>query len=183
MFYNLFKEKDKKIQVKLNLNRFGILIVDMQYSFLKEIHPKKSKELIERQRELIEICGEKNYPVIVVEYSNHGKTHKDLKEIIENLKYKCFLEKEKDDSFKNTSLKGVLKYYNIDDLLITGISSLFCVKDTVQSARRFFNNVITSKDLMEVQAYFVNRVDVELKWYRENTIYFEDYKKIISLIR
>lgn len=61
-----------------------------------------------------------------------------------------------------------------------GVNASYCVKETAAGALDEKIVVLSSKQLMADQHYTHNNESID--WYKENTIYSDDYKKLLEII-
>jgi len=132
----------------------ALLIIDMQKgSFTPIEYRHDSLNTIERINKLSAAFRIKKWPVIHIQHdgTKHGvfiKGNEDWK-IIEELTVEesdFKIDKIANDAFYNSSLKSLLDQLIINDLVITGCATDFCVEATIQSALVKDYNIMVASD-------------------------------------
>jgi nicotinamidase-related amidase len=137
------------MQFKIDPTRFGVLIIDMQESFLKDISSVDKIRLINTQNNLINLCAIRDYPITILEYEGEGKTIIELINSIRLVPRYSFLKKLHDNAFlDNPDLQAKLKFWNLETLCLTGINAECCILDTAVGAIEQGYNLLTSRDLL-----------------------------------
>ena len=146
----------------------GVLI-DMQDYYLLGHTKSRREQIIESQLKVIDFLLERNYPVAVLEYTGEekGPTIPVLKERLGNTLYEVFPKKD-NDGFTNPDLLQKLREWEAKHLVVMGVNSSFCVRDTAASAKRNGFSVSTSYDLISDSQYFLHPE----KWYKRNCVYY-----------
>jgi nicotinamidase-related amidase len=126
----------------------GVLIIDMQPSFLKGIKSEKKAEIIRNQRNLLYTCINKRLPAVLIEYEGEGKTVPGIRNLWKTAPLRIHLIKTEDDSFESTNLAGKLRYYALENLIIAGINASACVKRTANGALDNGFGISTSEKLI-----------------------------------
>ena len=147
-------------QEKLQNNyNFGIILVDMQPSFLKHIDPQEKKQLIQRQREVLTLAKRYDIPTLVFEFDGQGETISELEQIIADIPRTKTFTKERDDGFeiyhgpKNFEPdyypSDWLQAQGVDAVYMMGINGFACVQETADSAKDLFHlQIATSNDVI-----------------------------------
>ena len=78
----------------VNLDKTGIVLVDMQYSYLKEYSLKDVFFMREAQKDILQIAVDKNYPLGVLESIWDKRTDSELRDLINNVQRKKYFKKE-----------------------------------------------------------------------------------------
>lgn len=120
----------------------ALLIIDMQNaSFNSEYPAYDSEGVIERINKLSALFRQKKYKIIYIQHdgSKDGFLIPNTKEweILTEMDVKeddLIISKTANDSFYKTEIKNILDELNIDELVITGSATDFCVDSTVKSA-------------------------------------------------
>jgi len=152
----------------------------MQEWFLNAIEYDERLREIPYHLEVLEYCRVNNLPVVVLEYKGCGPTVSILKDKVEILKDKSYIAKPKDDGFENTNLRQVLKEKHIETVLLMGINASACVMSTAAGAVMNGFKVMISKDLISDPKSYDR--DESVSWYKDNTIYRDDYKELLCLL-
>ena len=110
--------KNGKVEApSIDLYKLCAVMVDMQPPFLEEVIGNESSMLITSHKKLLEICIEKDYPLIALEYQGKGRTTKRLREIIQEVKRHIFIEKDSDDDsfylLDNFNLFNTINIYHV----------------------------------------------------------------------
>ena len=123
-------------------NRKALLIIDMQKgSFTPETPRYDTEGVVKRMNALAKIFRESKIPVIYIQHDGTATKecvpHTVEWELLNELEVQStdiFIDKYVNDVFYNSNLEAKLKELNIDELLITGCATDFCVESTIQSA-------------------------------------------------
>ncbi|MFL0269427.1 cysteine hydrolase family protein [Candidatus Clostridium radicumherbarum] len=151
----------------------ALLVVDVQ-NVLVLSKPFAVEEVIDNIKRLIKICRENNVEVIYVQHYDkvggelepNTEGWKIYKEISPNADEKI-ISKQYNSAFKETALKEYLDNKGIDQLIITGMQTEYCIDTTCKVAFEYgykliipektnttFNNGnVSSKDLYEFYNY------------------------------
>jgi nicotinamidase-related amidase len=132
----------------------ALLIIDMQkVSFTEETPRYDPDGVIRKINVLSEMFRERGDVVIFIRHdgSREGYCFPDTEEweILPSLEIKpadLFISKTANDSFYNTTLKKDLIWLGIEDVVITGCATDFCVDATVKSALTNDFNVTVISD-------------------------------------
>ena len=147
----------------------ALCIIDVQNAMVQDDHPVyQSKEVIQNIKELIDKARDKKIPIIYVQHNEIGtEFEKGLKswEIVDSIKplsTDYIVHKTFSDSFKETDLKKILDYLQINELIIVGMQTDYCVNATslrakdlnysvtvVSDAHSTFDDDISAKDIIE----------------------------------
>lgn len=129
----------------LSFANTALVIIDMQpyfaerYGYDKEPkNKKKIEQVLQRQRELIQLAKASNRPIVLIEYQNHAGTHDQLvQEIGAYPNTKTFIKSD-DGMFESRKLaneiKGYLDSKKITDLVVAGANGGACVQCSIQGA-------------------------------------------------
>jgi nicotinamidase-related amidase len=118
----------------------GLLVIDVQNA-LVSAHPFAGKEIISNIKSLIKACRENNVEVIYVQHSeNEGEELEPnsygwrIYEEISPAENEKVINKNYNSAFKNTCLKDYLDSKNINQLIITGMQTDYCIDTTCKVA-------------------------------------------------
>ncbi|WP_299673394.1 isochorismatase family protein [uncultured Tenacibaculum sp.] len=123
-------------------NKKALLVIDMQKGSFTEKTPRfDSDGVIERINKLTQLFRALNFPVIFIQHdgSGSGEFEKNTTEW-ENLDELDIqpndinIDKYANDVFYNSELQNTLSFHKINELIITGCATDFCVESTIQSA-------------------------------------------------
>jgi len=120
----------------------ALLIIDMQKgSFTEETPRFDTNGVVSRINELTSLFRKLNLPVIFIQHDGTGsgefeKNSKDWENLDElTIETKDILiDKYANDVFYKSELQNTLENLNVNELLITGCATDFCVEATIQSA-------------------------------------------------
>ncbi len=159
----------------------AILIIDMQKgSFLPEYKRFDVPNITNRINQLTQRFRDQNLPVIFIQHdgSRFNVFKPDTKdwEIISGLvtdDSDIFMNKYANDIFYETNLMAELHQLNVNELVITGCATEFCVEATIQSAlsKDFIVTVVadahTTSDRSHLEA---KKVIEHYNWVWQNMI-------------
>ncbi|MBS3162726.1 isochorismatase family protein [Candidatus Woesearchaeota archaeon] len=137
----------------INTSNLGLVIVDMQESFLKKIPEDEVQRLVKKQRRVLEVAVEMDIPVGVLEYGC-GRTIKRIKEIVDRAARHRYFEKTLADGFEPKNIISEVKPQDwfkerkVKRLLLSGIYATDCVASTGLGARRAGFEVLVSTPLV-----------------------------------
>ncbi|MFI1771328.1 isochorismatase family protein [Thalassobellus citreus] len=123
-------------------HRKALLVIDMQKGSFTSKTPRFDTDgVVSRINELASIFRRHNYPVIYIQHdgSGTGEFEKNSLEW-ENLdaliieQNDVLIDKYANDSFYNSKLQDILRALSVNELIITGCATDFCVESTIQSA-------------------------------------------------
>lgn len=123
-------------------NRKALLVIDMQKGSFTSKTPRFDTDgVVQRINELASVFRDQNFPVIYIQHdgTGTGKFEKNTLEW-ENLDSlnvdpdDILIDKYANDVFYNSKLQSKLAEMNVNELLITGCATDFCVESTIQSA-------------------------------------------------
>lgn len=134
------------------MKKLALLVIDVQ-NILVHSKPFAIDEIIENIKNLIEVSRENNVEVIYVQHN--GKVGSEIEpnsdgwQIYEKIKpnpnEKIFF-KNYNSTFKETNLHEYLKSRDINDLIITGMQTDYCIDTTVKVAFEYgFKLIIPEK--------------------------------------
>lgn len=120
----------------------ALLIIDMQKGLFTPATPRHDAQgVVMRINALAVLLRERAMPVIYIQHN--GKRDGDFLlqsedwQLLDELKVEpsdIMLSKTANDAFYRTELETILRKLNVDELLITGCATDFCVESTLQSA-------------------------------------------------
>ncbi len=154
----------------------------MQANFLKNLEPSEKEAQIAAQIEVLRECVTKDYPIAVLEYSTHGETIPELREIIDQAPRHEYIIKNRNDGFNNARLNHALQFWNVKQVCIMGINTAYCVISTAKSAVQNGYSLITAKQLIAGATRHKVESERAIPWFVENGIYFPSYKVLLQEI-
>ncbi len=125
----------------------ALIIIDVQVGFLEgEWRVHDAPEVLKRLQTLIKNARGNNLPVIFVRHDedpeNDGPLHPALGVQADDV----VISKLTPDSFYNTALQETLQAQNIEQLIVAGFQTEYCVDTTTRRARSLDYKVILVKD-------------------------------------
>lgn len=146
----------RKIMKKLSSNsKSALLVIDMQNGlFNGEPKPHNVKLVLSNILSLIEYCRLNDRPIIFIRHVGEKGTPLDPNgpntQLITDLPFNPYkdtvIEKMYPSSFKNTVLKEVLEKLDIDQIIITGMKTEYCIDTTVRAASEYGYKVTLISD-------------------------------------
>ncbi|OQX94738.1 hypothetical protein B6I21_09060 [candidate division KSB1 bacterium 4572_119] len=151
--FNTAKNYSGNREFKLNRDRLGLIIVDMQEYFLKEMShafvPSAFK-LIGKIIQLINTCKRFNIPIIFTKHintkSNAGQMKRWWKNVIEkedplseihhmlDTNNCTIIEKTQYDPFYKTDLEKILNSQKVEQIIVCGVMTNLCCETVVRSS-------------------------------------------------
>ncbi|MCK5629753.1 MAG: cysteine hydrolase [Nanoarchaeota archaeon] len=150
--------------------KYALIIIDMLNDFFKDA-PMKNKKLVlsKKINELIEISKQKNVPIIFIRQEfkkdlsdgflfmikrNEKTTIKGTKgaQILSEINQNnddIIITKKRFSAFYKTKLDNLLKIKKIDSLIIAGIFTHSCVRQTTIDAYQRDFNIILAKECID----------------------------------
>ncbi|MBI2103202.1 isochorismatase family protein [Candidatus Woesearchaeota archaeon] len=164
---------------------YGIVIVDMQDSFLSKLPQRPRESLIRNHLELLDLCLQGRYPIFTLELSpgSYGETTFSIKDKANTSPLYSCIKKRYNDGFECTELSEHVQ--GLEHLVITGVNARACVFETTTSAANARFSVHIADDLIadgnkprwkwdgwrRSEAYHFYRS--ECHWYAKRTSLFE----------
>jgi nicotinamidase-related amidase len=184
---NLFTGKKPSQEYAENPDEFGKLswgavLVDMQSSFIKGLEPGETDILIPNQKKVIDACREMDLPLVVVNYFNAGKTHRELRKAVPKVPRHKYLTKDGGDGFKNKRLHQYLQEEHVNALLFMGMNASACVHQTAEHAIELGYTIATSIDVIANERDFFESVYSAADWYKEKGIYREEHSELLEIM-
>lgn len=146
----------RKIMKKLSSNsKSALLVIDMQNGLFKgEPKPHNVKLVLSNILSLIEYCRLNDRPIIFIRHVGEKGTPLDPNgpntQLITDLPFNphkdTVIEKMYPSSFKNTVLKEVLEKLDIDEIIIIGMKTEYCIDTTVRAASEYGYKVTLISD-------------------------------------
>ena len=130
------------------MEKVALLVVDVQNALVLA-KPFAIEEVISNIKRLIKTCREKNIEVIYVQHNDkigdelepNSEGWKIYKEVSPNADEKI-INKTYNSAFKETNLKEYLDNKGINQLVITGMQTDFCIDTTCKVAFEYGYNLI-----------------------------------------
>ncbi|TKJ43352.1 hypothetical protein CEE36_04790 [candidate division TA06 bacterium B3_TA06] len=143
-------------QMRLNLDKAALLVIDMQRFFLEQASPTFTcggLAILPTLKRLIASFREADRPVVYVRHVHHpnrldagimgwwwegmcleGSPESEVQEDITPLSNEKVICKHRYSAFYNTDLETVLRCLKIEDLVISGIMTNMCCESTARDA-------------------------------------------------
>ncbi len=117
----------------------ALLIIDMQKGSFTEQTPRYDTEgVVNRINELATLFRNVNLPIIFIQHDgtqmNEFIPHTTEWELLDDLKTEptdIFINKYANDVFYESDLQNTLNNLNVNELIITGCATDFCVESTI----------------------------------------------------
>ncbi|MFX1284097.1 MAG: cysteine hydrolase family protein [Promethearchaeota archaeon] len=136
------------------MNNLALVVIDMQVGNFTGLNPiYKGKELLSNVLSLITRIRSLDAPIIYVQ--NNGKKGDpdepstpgwDIHPIIAPIEGDIVIQKSTPDAFNQTSLKSELEKMKIDNLIIVGLQSEYCIDTTCRRAFSLGYEVVLVED-------------------------------------
>jgi len=141
---------------KLRSNsKSALLVIDMQNGlFNGDPKPHNAQLVLSNILRLIEYCHLNDRPIIFIRHVGGKSTPLDPScpntQLISDLAFNphkdTVIEKMYPSSFKNTILREVLEKLDIDEIIIAGMKTEYCIDTTVRAASEYGYKVILISD-------------------------------------
>jgi len=147
----------------------ALCIIDVQNAMIQGNNPVyRSNEVLHNIKELIDKARKQLVPIIYVQHNEKGSEFQkgldswEIVDMIKPHKDDPIVHKTYSDSFKDTNLKEILDQYNINELIVVGMQTDYCVNATslraneldydvtiVSDAHSTFDDEISAKQIIE----------------------------------
>ncbi|MHC3122679.1 cysteine hydrolase family protein [Acinetobacter sp. GN11] len=136
-------------------SKSALLVIDMQNGlFSAQFKPHNAQLVLSNIFSLIEYCRLNETPIIFIRHVGEKDTPLDpngpntqiIKELSVNPNADTVIEKMYPSSFKNTALKEVLEKLDVDEIIITGMKTEYCIDTTVRAASEYGYKLILISD-------------------------------------
>jgi isochorismate hydrolase len=168
---------------EVDLDRVGVMVIDMQDEFLKKIDPDEKEVMFAAQIDLLDVCREYDYPALLLEYTGWGKTQKELYQSFQTVPRKAEFMKKVNNGFTHPFLSFTLDMFNIETIVIAGISAPYCVKGTAEVAIEEDKKIITARQLIASQIDRQKEFRESLSWFSRECIYVQTYTTITEMMK
>ncbi|MGV8162528.1 MAG: hypothetical protein ACP5N2_04325 [Candidatus Nanoarchaeia archaeon] len=171
---------------EVDLNELAVILIDMTPYFIKYIAPSTKNTLLAAHKQILELCVQKNYPLLQVEMNQYGeknqaKTMRELEQIARTApRYERF-NKTLENALCEKKIEAQLIAWRANYLLLLGINTQ-CIQSTANGARNKTYQVITAPELI---AGPENDKITQIKnhtWLKNNTIYLDSHLQILDLM-
>lgn len=131
----------------------ALCIIDVQNAMVKGENPVyRSNEVLQNIKELIDRARKQLVPIIYVQHNEEGSEFQkgldswEIVDMIKPHKDDPIVHKTYSDSFKDTNFKRILDQLNINELIIVGMQTDYCVNATSLKAKELNYNVTIVSD-------------------------------------
>ncbi len=146
-------KQPKLINSKME-NKKALLVIDMQKGSFTSKTPRSGTDgVVKRINELASIFRKQNCPVVYIQHDGTGTGEFEKNawdwEILDELNVEpgdILIDKYANDAFYNSNLRAKLEELKVEELLITGCATDFCVESSIQSALAKDYHVTVVKD-------------------------------------
>jgi isochorismate hydrolase len=157
-----------------------VLLNDMQEVFLEKVDPIRVDSIIDTQIRVLEICREKDIPVVDLWYRGLSKTRSELREVVRRVPRHDDVMKEKDDGFERTNLYDILKGWNVGTCFWMGVYAGKCIISSADGALENRLRIATSDDVIANPTNPVDKTIVDAKnWFEKHGRYFRNYQEFL----
>ena len=156
-----------EIEALMDLEGLTVVLIDMQAPFVRRVRKRVRARIISTQQQVISACIERDVPIVVLEYVNHGRTIHKLREVLERVPRKVFITKSNDDGFEEDGLREALEVFGNKTLLLMGVNADACVLKTAKSAVDLGYRVQTSENLIASGNSIIFHLNYK-EWYLQN---------------
>jgi Cys-tRNA synthase (O-phospho-L-seryl-tRNA:Cys-tRNA synthase) len=167
---------------------FGIVIVDMQPFYTSLIAAEKMESMFSAQLEILEVCENKDYPLVVLEMEGGEKTMSPLKEAIIRVPRSRTLIKPDYNGFDSTDLVEVLDEFGIYCIGLIGVNASGCIKATAQGKPKSVDFLVSQSLMADNWAtdgpFQTGHIyNAAIDWYKENALaYFTSHRDLLELM-
>lgn len=167
----------------------GILMIDMQESFLMHICTKKRRSMIDAQKRVIAYAGQNDIPFFAVVMKYCGLTISELRDCISSkigdIEYlkkgraNAFYEKE----FGAKDLAENLRKEKVERIFYMGVNASACVLSTALGGLEHGFTPIVSEDVVASPIDSVTWENSKMcgrEWFKVNGVYFPRHKEVLS---
>lgn len=157
------------------------ILSDMQFDNKELINVKTT---VKNQIELIDFCRLENYPFILSEYKHRVKTIPLLIKSLKSLKNNnfFFIDKSLNSQIEEKRINILLQDLSTKTVVLMGANACACILRLSINLLSQNYEIIISKDTITGYCAFHAENEID-KWYKENTIFFDNYNQIISYIK
>ncbi len=160
----------------------GIVVIDMQDHYLKNVNEQDRDWLFEAQDRLFDIADKHDYPVMLVGYEGAGEISDRTLRGSRRILRRRSIKKTKDSAFYSTNLKSRLNEWGVTRPLLTGLNGPICVFETAKDARKNGFSPITSPWLMEAELFERKDVHKTSHWYQMFTEYHPRAETVYEML-
>lgn len=131
-----------------------LLIIDVQEAMFcsPECRLANERSVVENIKKLINVARAKNLPIIYIQHTENEGLYKQnttswqIYHQIKPLDNDFIVEKSSWDSFLNTNLKETLLNLDVNELIIAGMQTEFCLDTTIRSGYEKNYSIVVARD-------------------------------------
>ncbi|MEN5234249.1 cysteine hydrolase family protein [Sphingobacterium faecium] len=139
---------------KIKENMSALLIIDMQKgSFTNKTPRYNTKSVVARINDLSTLFRKMRMPVVIIQHDGRGtgefEKHSVEWQNLDELTIEptdVLIDKYANDAFYKTDLQNKLDELAVDQVIVTGCATDFCIESTIQSALSKNYNVLIIED-------------------------------------
>ena len=153
--------------IRKGLESVVVLLTDMQDGYVRLLSPETRKRVIQHQLATIELCAERDVPVIALEMNvlAYGHTLPVLRQALYEVRRSMVLVKPKPDGFYGTDLADLVDAMEADTAFLMGLYASACVRSTGRGALDAGLQIVTSPNVIADKA---THEGSSLWWYERN---------------
>lgn len=139
---------------------------------------------VKNQIELINFCRLENYPFILSEYKHRAKTVPFLVQSLKSLKKNkfFFIDKSLNSQLEEKRINTLLQGLSTKTVVLMGANACACILGLSINLLNQNYEIVISKDTITGYCSFHAENEID-KWYKENTIFFDNYNQVIDYIK
>ncbi len=130
----------------------AMMIIDVQVGLINS-HPYNENKVVGTIKETLKSCRENNIPVIYVSHDGgkgdvleQGTPGFEIDSRIAPMEGECLFTKTKNSAFNQTGLEEYLNELGIQNIVVCGLQTEFCIDATIKSASEKGFNIVALKD-------------------------------------
>ena len=160
---------------KIDASTLGVVVIDMQPSFLKSLSESEKENIISAHESFLKEISKKKSQIMFLEYIGCGKTEERIigvaeKQYRENTFVKCYA----DGYYKNENFRRFIENQNFRNILYTGLYAGACVLSTAESSPKN-STPLFCKDLSNRNAHAID-------WFSKDERIYDSYKTLLNLL-
>ncbi len=130
----------------------ALLVIDMQVGLFEGNSPRFDAEgVIQRINKIARVVRATGGVVIFIQHEDQGGLKRDTEgweilPMLERVETDLLMHKQACDSFYETNLTDLLEQYGVQEIIITGCATDFCVDTTIRAAASRNYDVVVAED-------------------------------------
>ncbi|MCD5381642.1 MAG: cysteine hydrolase [Candidatus Pacebacteria bacterium] len=162
-------------------SKAAILLIDMQESFMSGHKEGAIDTIIKNQIRILKDCAEYDIPVFKIEWYDKGNTLKELQTELNEVPRVFSIIKYRNSAFASSALVKALNLLNTKHLVLVGVNTQYCIKDTAESALRRDIEIVTGIDL--VSGKWKHDYQEGIDWCRKYFSFFGNTDTVRELLK